>query len=374
MHRHASPLFCREKEQTMQITENLLRSAHFFAGAGGDMCGFSLAGLRPTFAVEIIRYRCQTLRLNFPQCKVFEGPIQKLLLANYPSGPIPIFFVTFPCDHYTLAANIHGTWTGDALYLEALREVVLRYPEMVILENVLGIKRFLRVMETFRALPLYYCTECVLYGEDFSLQKKARVFLILHRQPFAFGNIEAYQLSRPGKRLRDYLEMDIPIPTIPPYVYTRLDGTPSASGKIYRDRPRIYHPDQQEPVNLFTNADRDKSLFLVCDERAPRGVRPFHAREVANLHGFPKAYQFVGSERQRMGMIVDSVMPLMAYALAGAVRSYFEAIPRLSEVPQPSGHREIPSTRERQEQLEEALHILHEPLPIGDVEQMALWK
>ena len=102
------------------------------------MCGFSLAGLRPTFAVEINRYRCQTLRLNFPQCKVFEGPIQQLLLANYPSGSIPIFFVTFPCDHYTLAANIHGTCTGDSLYLEALREIVLRYPEMVILENVLG--------------------------------------------------------------------------------------------------------------------------------------------------------------------------------------------------------------------------------------------
>jgi DNA (cytosine-5)-methyltransferase 1 len=360
-----------KKEQFMQITETSLRSAHFFAGAGGDMCGFSLAGLRPTFAVEINQYRCKTLRLNFPQCKVFEGPIQQLLLAHYPSGEIPIFFITFPCDRYTLAANMHGTWNGDSLYLEALREIVLHYPEIVILENVLGLKKFLRVMETFRALPLYSCTECMLYGEDFSLQKKARVFLILHRQPFAFGGIEDYQLPRPGWQLKDYLEMDTPIPTIPPYVYTRLDGTPSASGKIYRDRPRVYHPDQQESVNLFTNADRDKSLFLVHDERAPRGVRPFHAREVANLHGFPRSYQFAGSERQTMGMIVDSVMPLMAYALAGATRAYFEAIPRLADVPKPLGHREIPSTRQRQ--LDDALHILREPDPIGDVEQMALW-
>ena len=131
----------------MQMTENILRSAHFFAGAGGDMCGFSLAGLTPTFAVEINRYRCKTLRLNFPQCKVFEGPIQQLLLANYPSGEIPIFFITFPCDHYSLASNMHGTWTGDSLYLEALREIVLHYPEIIILENVLGIKKFHRVMD-----------------------------------------------------------------------------------------------------------------------------------------------------------------------------------------------------------------------------------
>lgn len=357
----------------MQITEHLLRSAHFFAGAGGDMCGFSQAGLQPGFAVEINRYRCQTLRLNFPQCKVFEGPIQHVTLTTYPSGDIPIFFVTFPCDHYTIAAHMHGTCTGDALYLEALREIVLRYPEIVLLENVIGLKKFLRVMETFRALPLYYCTECILYGEDFSLQRKCRVFLILHRQPFVFGAIEAYRLPRPGDSLQAYLEREVPLPKIPNYVYTRLDGTPSASGKVYRDRPRIYDPDQREPLNLFTNADRDKSLFLVRDERAPRGVRPFHVREVANLHGFPKSYQLVGSERQTMGMIVDSVMPLMAYALAGAIRAYFEAIPHLAEVPKPLGHREIPSTREQQQHVEEALHMLREPLPFGDVEQLALW-
>jgi site-specific DNA-cytosine methylase len=371
--RHLPSLSLQKKEQIMQILEQSLRSAHFFAGAGGDMCGFSLAGLRPTFAVEINPYRCKTLRLNFPQCKVFEGPIQHLLRANYPSGEIPIFFITFPCDRYSLASNMHGTWTGDSLYLEALREIVLHHPEIIILENVLGIKKFHRVMETFRALPLYYCTECILYGENFSIQRKARVFLILHRQPFAFENIEACQLPRPGTQLRDYLEMDVPIPTIPTYVYTRLDGTPSASGKTYRDRPRVYDPDQREAVNLFTNADRDKSLFLVRDERAPRGVRPFHVREVANLHGFPKPYRLVGSERQTMGMIVDSVMPLMAYALGKATMSYFEAISHLAEVPRPLGHREILSERERQRQLEEALEIMQEPVPIGDVEQMTLW-
>jgi DNA (cytosine-5)-methyltransferase 1 len=366
-------LYAKKGEQCMQITDTPPRSARFFAGAGGDMCGFSLAGLRPVFAVEMNRYRCQTLRLNFPLCKVFEGPIQQLLLANYPPGEIPVFFITFPCDRYSLASNMHGMWTGDSLYLEALREIVLHYPEIIILENVLGIKKFHRVMETFSALPLYYCTECVLSGEHFSLQRKARVFLILHRQPFAFENIEACQLPRPGNQLRDYLETDIPIPTIPKYVYTRLDGTPSASGKTYRDRPRVYDPDQYEPVNLFTNADRDKSLFLVRDERALRGVRPFHVREVANLHGFPQSYRLVGSERQTMGMVIDSVMPLMAYALGKATMSYFEAIPHLAAVPRPLGHRELLSERERQRQLEEALEIMQEPVPIGGAEQLTLW-
>lgn len=350
----------------MQLTDHHLRSAHLFAGAGGDICGFSLAGFQPHFAVEVNRYRCQTLRRNFPQCKVFEGPIQQLTLANYPSSEIPVFFITFPCDHYTLASNIHGTCTGDSPYLEALREIVLQYPEIIILENVLGIRKFRRVMETFRALPLYYCSECILYGEDFSLQRKSRVFLILHRQAFDFRGIEAYQLPHPGKRLRAYLEEDAPIPTIAPYIYKRLDGG-------YRDKPKVYHPDQQEPVNLFTNYRRDRSLFLVRDERCPRGVRPFSVREVANLHGFPRSYQLIGPLGETLDMVIDAVMPPMAYALAQAVRAYVEAIPHLAAVPQPLGHREIPSARQQQKQLEEALYILHEPLPVGDVQQMALW-
>ena len=117
-------------------------------------------------------------------------------------------------------------------------------------------------METFQALPLYYCTECVLYGEDFSLQRKARVFLILHRQPFLFDDIAAVQLPRLGYRLADYLEQDEPLASIPGYVYTRLDGG-------YRDLPKIYDPQQEQPVNLFTNYRRDRSLFLVKDATRP---------------------------------------------------------------------------------------------------------
>src|SRR5436190_6501636 len=159
-------------------------SAHFFAGCGGDICGLKMAGWSPTFAVEMNRYRCQTLRTNHPNLKVFEEPIQRLTLGDYPCQPILLFFMTFPCDHYTLAAHVHQKWTGDSLYLEALREVVLQFPELVIIENVWGIRKFKRVMETFRSLPLYYCSEFGLDGADFTHQRKKRVFLILHRQPY----------------------------------------------------------------------------------------------------------------------------------------------------------------------------------------------
>lgn len=349
------------------------RSAHFFAGCGGDICGLALAGWSAAFAVEVNRWRCQTIRANDAGrgLQIFEGPIQSLTLDQYPQEPPLLSFLTFPCDHYTLAANVHGTWTGDSLYLEALREIILRAPEVVVVENVLGLRKFRRVMETFRALPLYYTSEFTLYGEDFTHQKKARVFLILTRQPYAFAPLEFYALPRPGARLRDYLETDAPLPPIPSYIYTRLEG------KTYRDRPRIYDPDQITPVNLFTNYGRDRSLFLVRDERAPRQVRPFTVREVANLHGFPSAYQFLGPLNERYDMVIDSVMPLMARAIGLAATDYFAAISHLAEPPRSLGYREVLSLRERRQQVEEALHIVQErskrqPWP-KDAQQLALW-
>src|SRR5579859_3383644 len=131
----------------MDVTLLQRASGHFFAGCGGDICGLKQAGWQPRFAVEVNRHRCRTLRHNSPRLQVFEGPIQTFTLDDYPQGPIPLFFLTFPCDHYTIAADIHKARTGDALYLEALREVILCYPELVVIENVYGLKKFKRSEE-----------------------------------------------------------------------------------------------------------------------------------------------------------------------------------------------------------------------------------
>jgi DNA (cytosine-5)-methyltransferase 1 len=344
-------------------------SAHLFAGCGGDISGLKRAGWQPRLAVEMDAHRCRTLRHNHPGLKVVEGPIQRLTLADYPAEPLPFFFLTFPCDHYTVATNVHGTWTGDSLYLEALREVILRMPELVCVENVWGMRKFKRVMETFRALPLYHCTELVGYGEDFTLQRKKRLFLLLHRQPFAFPPLDHYApASRSAERLADYLEGAIPSPVIPPYIYRRLDGG-------YRDRPIIYHPERTAPVNLFTNYGRDRSLFLVTDPRCPRGVRPFHVREVANLHGFAPSYQFLGPLGACYDMVIDSVMPPMAHAIGQAANDYFRAIPRLAEIPRALGFRSVLSQRSCEAELEEARHVLQAPEPLDPqtTRQLALW-
>ena len=69
--------------------------AHFFAGAGGSVSGMEAAGWNSRFAVEMDAHWCQTLRNNFPGLTVFEGPIQQLMLKDYP-GYFIVCRNTFP--------------------------------------------------------------------------------------------------------------------------------------------------------------------------------------------------------------------------------------------------------------------------------------
>ena len=71
---------------------------------------------------------------------------------------------------------------------------------------------------------------------------------------------------------------------------------------------------------------------------------------------FRKGIGFWGRLGESYDMVIDSVMPVMAYALGHAARRYFEAIPRLGIRSQPRGYREIASSR--QEEVAEALRIL----------------
>lgn len=80
------------------------------------------------------------------------------------------------------------------------------------------------------------------------------------------------------------------------------------------------------------------------DERALRQVRPIAIREMANLHGSPTAYQFLGPLNECYDMVIDSVM---ARAIGLAVADYFAAIPYLAEAPHSLGYCEVLSLRER---------------------------
>lgn len=179
----------------------------FFSGAGGLDLGLSMVGCNVVESLEYDQRCVETLSKNFTH---------------------KIMAFTYPCTKYSTIADIHGTRTGDELFLHAFRHVALKLPEAFVIENVPGMKKFQIVMECFTRIPNYYVNVfCPLNASNWLPQRRDRLIIIATRKPFS---ISAPKAERRVK-LKDIVQKN-PSIKIPDYVFRRLEGK-------YRDMPII---------------------------------------------------------------------------------------------------------------------------------------
>lgn len=283
----------------------------YFSGCGGMDLGLSLAGVEIIQSLEIDPVCCETLRKNFSH-SVLETDITKVTVLDQPRADIMVG--TFPCTKYSTAADIHGTRTGDDLFLHFFRHVALERPEMYIVENVPGMKKFRVVMEALTKLPDYYIRiECPLDASLWLPQRRPRLILIGTKKPMDIDPPQGYRRLTLAEIIDD--EPDIQIPD---YVYKRLQGQ-------YRDKPIISDP--TDPGSLaptcVAHYAKDVSTRLVKDERFPYGVRPYTPREYARLQGFPDWFQFAGTDRDIYRQVGNAVAIPVAETVGRWAVKYF---------------------------------------------------
>lgn len=274
--------------------------------------GLCLGGLDVQQSFEIDPDCCETLRRNFNH-EVVQMDMTQKLVAN--EKPCEVMVATYPCTKYSTIADIHGARTGDELFLHFFRHIAIRRPEVYIVENVPGMKKFLVVMEAMTQLPDYYVSVfCPVSSTIWLPQKRDRLIILGSRKPFAWRKPEG------GKRLSllDILEDD-PQPEIPDYVYKRLNGS-------YRDRPIISDPERGDIApTCVAHYAKDLSTRLVKDDRFPHGVRPYTVREYARLQGVPDWFEFSGGNRAAYRMIGNGVSVPVGEWIGREVSRYFAA-------------------------------------------------
>lgn len=283
----------------------------YFAGSGGMDFGLMEAGVNVVQSLEIDKVCAQTLRKNFSH-KVCEVDIKEVTVLDQIKTDMIVG--TYPCTKYSTMANLLGTRTGDDLFLHFFRHVALEQPEMYIIENVPGMKKFKVVMECFTKLPNYYVhVICPIDALKWLPQKRERLIIIGTKRPFTpsqpkFGT---------RVRLKDIIEKDPEI-HIPEYVYNRLKGA-------YRDKPIISDPDD---INAFAptclaHYSKDLGTRMVKDKKFPFGVRPYTTREWARLQGFPDTFEFAGTQNDIYRQVGNAVaIPVATWAGEQAMR-YF---------------------------------------------------
>ena len=284
----------------------------YFSGIGMLDLGLEQAGVTIGQSFELDADACKTYRANHDH-KLVQGDLSQQLVLDQDTCDAMVF--TYPCTKYSRIADIHGTRTGDELFLHALRHLAIARPEMYAVENVPGMRAFPIVMETMTKMPDYYVQVfCPVQAQTWLPQKRDRLIIVGSKRRF---NLRPPEGTRPVT-LKEIIESD-PQVTIPKAVAERMNGK-------YRDLPIISDPDRGDLApTCVAHYAKDKSTRLVADKRYPLGVRPYSVREWARLQGLPDSFVFPVSDTAAYRQIGNGVPPVMARWLGGEMVRYFNS-------------------------------------------------
>lgn len=270
----------------------------YFSGCGGFEIGAIQAGVRMLQSLDIDPGATEIMKANpgYFSHDILTGDIKDVKVKDQPDTDIIIS--AYPCTKYSSIADIRGTRTGDDLFLHFFRHVAIERPEMYIVENVPGMKKFPVVMEAMTKLPEYFVSVvCPVNASNWLPQERKRLIIIGTRKPlYVFHPTHG---MRP--KLKQILEKD-PVYEIPDYVKTRLNGG-------YRDRPIIVDPDNPNALapTCVAHYSKDLSTRMVKHDNE-YGARPFTIREYARLQGFPD--DFVFPEKRSSYMYIGNAVPV----------------------------------------------------------------
>ncbi|MDX2047027.1 MAG: DNA cytosine methyltransferase, partial [Chitinophagaceae bacterium] len=206
----------------------------YFSGCGGMELGIMHAGVKIIQSLDLDSEATHCMKLNghYFSHEILTADIKDKTVLEQPKTDIIVG--TYPCTKYSPIADIHGTRTGDDLFLHFFRHIAIEKPEMYIVENVPGMKKFKVVMEAMTKLPDYYVSVfCPVDAAIWLPQRRKRLILIGTRKNFF---IQAPSQISNKPRLKDILEKE-PDVEIPDYVIRRIKGK-------YRDLPIVVDPEQ----------------------------------------------------------------------------------------------------------------------------------
>ena len=196
------------------------------------------AGIELVQSLDLDAEATECLKANphyFSHSILNEDIKEKLVLEQCKTD---IIVGTYPCTKYSAIADLHKARTGDDLFLHFFRHIALEKPEMYIVENVPGMKKFKVVMEAMTRLPDYYVhVFCPVDAAIWLPQRRKRLILVGTRKRII---INEPQIPSRRQKIKDILEKD-PNVEMPEYVLHRIKGK-------YRDLPIIVDPEDENAI------------------------------------------------------------------------------------------------------------------------------
>ncbi len=331
----------------MRAGKNTLRAFDMFCGLGGSSRGAVAAGATVVGGIDSWHVATEAFSRNFPSAAVLSSRTQDEDPARVAAelGPVDLLLASPECTSHSCARGSRPRSEDSRnTAFEVLRYAGAMGPRWVVVENVVGMRRWRRYEEFVASLRLagYRVAEQVLDAADFGVpQRRRRLFLLCDREEKPPSHIVKW----PGHRRSARTILD------PPgrWPHRLLDRPRRAEATLRRAARAVRELGAGEaflivyygndgaggwqplsaPLRTVTTLDR----FGLC-EPGPQGLtlRMLQPPELARAMGFGDELDLsFGTRRERIKLLGNGVCPpvmrAVVEALIGGAAERGDAVP-----------------------------------------------
>lgn len=337
-----------------------------FCGCGGTSVGFEMAGYQIGVGCDIHRYSIETFRHNHEGVSTILGDIRKVqpeqIIDLLNGRQVDVLIGGVPCQGFSLNnRKRHADDKRNQLYREFIRFVEALHPKAILLENVSGMKStgdFVPVIEqSLSEASGMTVRSRFLFAPDYGVpQSRIRlVFIGVRGAEFDFNLIHKTngpETEHPYNTVRDAIG-DLPVITSnqSATAYTTPPQTPyqkmmrgHVADDALKNHTAPHHP--HSVIEMIHNTPQGAPMYekyhqrirLSWNDMSPTqvagGIRPsfqfghpaqdrgLTIRERCRIQSFPDTFQVYGGIVQGRVQTGNAVPPLLARAIALAIRHY----------------------------------------------------
>lgn len=336
-----------------------------FSGCGGTSLGFEMAGFEVVLGCDIHSPSVQTFKANHPNSSTILGDVKKvdpLMILELLNGrPLDVIIAGVPCQGFSLNnRKRHENDDRNLMYKEFIRFIEVLQPKVVVLENVSGMKstgNFVNEIEEdlSRAGNMIVRSK-LLYAPDYGVpQKRSRlVFVGIRDEEFDFSLIEKTHGNGTGKNYVTIKEAIGDLPSLKP-----KENKTKYKSEPFSDYQKLMRESGEKTLTCHTAPNHPKETIekikatkpgepmypkfkqrirLAWDIQSPTqvsgGIRPqfqfghpedargLSIRERCRIQSFPDNFVVKGGIVQGRVQTGNAVPPLLAKAVALAIKKY----------------------------------------------------
>ena len=336
-----------------------------FCGCGGTSLGFEMAGFEVVLGCDIHTPSIDTFKSNHPNASTILGDIKKvnpITIKELLDGrQLDVLIAGVPCQGFSLNnRKRHEQDDRNLLYKEFVRFIEVLQPKVIVLENVSGMNstgNFVKEIEKdlSRAGKMSVKSK-LLYAQDYGVpQKRSRlIFIGVKDEEFDFNFIKkthGFDSDKPFVTIKEAIgdlpplnpnETKLNYKTEPFSDYQKLMRMNTNGTVLCHSAPN--HP--KATIEKIKNTVPGEPMYpkfkqrirLAWDIQSPTqvsgGIRPqfqfghpedsrgLSIRERCRLQSFPDNFIVKGGTVQGRVQTGNAVPPLLAKAVASAIKRY----------------------------------------------------